>query len=161
MGQAQVGFCVVGGEVPEGCVVVQVRGELWLAAERVGNTLGLRPAGLVAVASPGARWTCLQLDWHDILLIHLNQRCSHLKSVRLCASLLVQSLYPSDQCFSPGEGCAPRTVLSLLQLTAPGSQPWRVPALALNSNAHAVPSLSPQLLRCPWWVVVSGSVSRQ
>lgn len=57
--------------------------------------------GLVAVASPGARWTCLQLDWHDILLIHLNQRCSHLKSVRLCASLLVQSLYPSDQCFSP------------------------------------------------------------
>ncbi|XP_073070524.1 WD repeat-containing protein 90 isoform X3 [Manis javanica] len=57
--------------------------------------------GLVAVASPSARWTCLQLDWHDILLIHLNQRCSHLKSVRLCASLLVQSLYPSDQCFSP------------------------------------------------------------
>lgn len=75
--------------------------------------LDLPPAGLAGVAPPGARWTCLQLDLRDILLVYLNQRYSHLKSVRLCASLLVRSLYTSDLCFDPGEGCAPRPALSL------------------------------------------------
>ncbi|XP_016076183.1 PREDICTED: WD repeat-containing protein 90 [Miniopterus natalensis] len=56
---------------------------------------------LAGVAPPGARWTCLQLDLHDILLVYLNRRYSHLKSVRLCASLLVRSLYTSDLCFDP------------------------------------------------------------
>ncbi|XP_060141563.1 WD repeat-containing protein 90 isoform X6 [Globicephala melas] len=53
------------------------------------------------VGSPGARWTCLQLDLHDILLVYLNRRYSHLKSIRLCASLLVRNLYTSDLCFDP------------------------------------------------------------
>ncbi|ELK28424.1 WD repeat-containing protein 90, partial [Myotis davidii] len=56
---------------------------------------------LAGAAPPGARWTCLQLDLHDILLVYLNRRYSHLKSVRLCASLLVRSLYTSDLCFDP------------------------------------------------------------
>ncbi|XP_053527570.1 WD repeat-containing protein 90 isoform X4 [Artibeus jamaicensis] len=56
---------------------------------------------LACVAPPGARWTCLQLDLHDILLVYLNRRYSHLKSVRLCANLLVRSLYTSDLCFDP------------------------------------------------------------
>ncbi|KAM5331996.1 WD repeat-containing protein 90 isoform 3-T3 [Glossophaga mutica] len=53
------------------------------------------------VAPSSARWTCLQLDLHDILLVYLNRRYSHLKSVRLCANLLVRSLYTSDLCFDP------------------------------------------------------------
>ena len=56
------------------------------------------------MAPPGTRWTCLQLDLPDLLLVYLNRRHSHLKSVRLCASLLVRSLYTSDLCFDPGEG---------------------------------------------------------
>ncbi|XP_057603860.1 WD repeat-containing protein 90 isoform X6 [Hippopotamus amphibius kiboko] len=54
----------------------------------------------------GARWTCLQLDLRDILLIYLNRRYSHLKSVRLCASLLVRSIYTSDLCFDPAVSVA-------------------------------------------------------
>ncbi|XP_057384735.1 WD repeat-containing protein 90 [Balaenoptera acutorostrata] len=53
------------------------------------------------VGSPGARWTCLQLDLHDILLVYLNRRYSQLKSIKLCASLLVRNLYTSDLCFDP------------------------------------------------------------
>ncbi|KAG5194876.1 hypothetical protein JEQ12_012165 [Ovis aries] len=53
------------------------------------------------VAFPGARWTCLQLDLHDILLVYLQRCYSHLKGVRLCASMLVRSLYTSDLCFDP------------------------------------------------------------
>uniref|UniRef100_G1QEM5 WD repeat domain 90 n=1 Tax=Myotis lucifugus TaxID=59463 RepID=G1QEM5_MYOLU len=56
---------------------------------------------LAGAAPPGARWTCLQLDLHDLLLVYLNRRYSHLKSVRLCASLLVRNLYTSDLCFDP------------------------------------------------------------
>ncbi|XP_048188254.1 WD repeat-containing protein 90 isoform X2 [Perognathus longimembris pacificus] len=53
------------------------------------------------VAPPGTRWTCLQLDLCDILLVYLSRRYGHLKSVRLCASLLVRNLYTSDLCFDP------------------------------------------------------------
>ncbi|XP_012515021.1 PREDICTED: WD repeat-containing protein 90 [Propithecus coquereli] len=56
---------------------------------------------LAGVAPPGARWTFLQLDLQDILLLYLNRSYSHLKSVRLCASLLVRNLYTSDLCFDP------------------------------------------------------------
>ncbi|XP_029804907.1 WD repeat-containing protein 90 [Suricata suricatta] len=56
---------------------------------------------LAGVAPSGARWTCLQLDLKDILLLYLNRPYGHLKSVRLCASLLVKSLYTSDLSFDP------------------------------------------------------------
>ncbi|XP_044771184.1 WD repeat-containing protein 90 [Neomonachus schauinslandi] len=62
---------------------------------------GLSVKELASVAPSGARWTCLQLDLHDILLVYLNRRYGHLKSVKLCASLLVKSLYTSDLCFDP------------------------------------------------------------
>ncbi|XP_021530736.2 WD repeat-containing protein 90 isoform X1 [Aotus nancymaae] len=57
--------------------------------------------GLVGLATAGPRWTCLQLDLQDILLVYLNRRYSHLKGIRLCASLLVRNLYTSDLCFEP------------------------------------------------------------
>lgn len=71
---------------------------------------GLRPwlalIDLAGVAPLGARWTCLQLDLHDIISVYLNRHYSHLKSIRLCASLLVRSLYTSDLCFDPGKSWA-------------------------------------------------------
>ncbi|XP_006873982.1 PREDICTED: WD repeat-containing protein 90 [Chrysochloris asiatica] len=56
---------------------------------------------LADTATPGTRWTCLQLDLQGILFVYLNRRFRHLKSVRLCASLLVRNLYTSDLCFDP------------------------------------------------------------
>nr|XP_021492810.1 WD repeat-containing protein 90 isoform X1 [Meriones unguiculatus] len=56
---------------------------------------------LAGVVPPSARWTCLQLDLRDILMFYLSRRYGHLKSVRLCASLLVRNLYTSDLCFDP------------------------------------------------------------
>ncbi|XP_063573219.1 WD repeat-containing protein 90 isoform X7 [Pongo abelii] len=56
---------------------------------------------LVGLAPSRARWTCLQLDLQDILLVYLNRCYGHLKSIRLCASLLVRNLYTSDLCFEP------------------------------------------------------------
>ncbi|KAM7148990.1 WD repeat-containing protein 90 [Molossus nigricans] len=72
----------------------------WLQFPFICET-GTSRKDLAGVAPPAARWTCLQLDLQDILLVYLNRRYSHLKSVRLCASLLVQSLYTSDLCFNP------------------------------------------------------------
>ncbi|KAM4820254.1 WD repeat-containing protein 90 isoform 3-T3 [Thomomys bottae] len=57
---------------------------------------------VAGVAPPGARWTCLQLDLRDLLLVYLSRRYGHLKSIRLCASLLVRNLFTSDLCFDPG-----------------------------------------------------------
>ncbi|KAM6166359.1 WD repeat-containing protein 90 [Erethizon dorsatum] len=56
---------------------------------------------LAEMTPPGARWTFLQLDLHDILLVYLSRCYGHLKSVRLCASLLVRNLYTSDLSFDP------------------------------------------------------------
>ncbi|XP_023567203.1 WD repeat-containing protein 90 isoform X2 [Octodon degus] len=52
-------------------------------------------------APPCARWTVLQLDLHDILLVYLSRYYGHLKSIRLCANLLVKNLYTSDLSFDP------------------------------------------------------------
>nr|XP_051698148.1 WD repeat-containing protein 90 isoform X5 [Oryctolagus cuniculus] len=52
-------------------------------------------------AAAGARWTCLQLDLRDTLLLHGRRHYGHLRGVRLCASLLVRNLYTSDLCFDP------------------------------------------------------------
>ena len=95
-------------EGTRGCGQMERRG---LAAETTGTDLGSCCADLAGVAPSGARWTCLQLDLQDILLVYLNRRYGHLKSVRLCASLLVKSLYTSDLCFEPGRRRSPYPAL--------------------------------------------------
>ncbi|XP_054992986.1 WD repeat-containing protein 90 isoform X5 [Sorex araneus] len=57
--------------------------------------------GGMGPALPGSRWTCLQVDLQDTLLLYLGQHYSHLRGVRLCASLLVRSLFTSDLSFDP------------------------------------------------------------
>jgi len=86
-------------------VGLSVKGDVETGHERAAVVQERRPESgegeLASVAPSGARWTCLQLDLHDILLVYLNRRYGHLKSVKLCASLLVKSLYTSDLCFDP------------------------------------------------------------
>ncbi|XP_075851028.1 WD repeat-containing protein 90 [Microcebus murinus] len=82
---------------------------------------------LAGAAPPGARWTFLQLDLQDILLLYLNRSYSHLKSVRLCASLLVRNLYTSDLCFDPA-------------VTVTGAQRAKLPVIAVpREMAFPVP----------------------
>ncbi|NWQ78392.1 WDR90 protein, partial [Columbina picui] len=57
---------------------------------------------LVGAAPADVRWTCLVLDLRSILSLYLNRRYSHLKSVKLCANLLVKNLCTSDLVFNPG-----------------------------------------------------------
>ncbi|XP_044090032.1 WD repeat-containing protein 90 isoform X3 [Neovison vison] len=82
------------------------------------------PAG---VAPSGPRWTCLQLDLRDILLLYLNRRYSHLKSVRLCASQLVKSLYTSDLCFEPAVSTAEARQAKLSVVPVPREMAFPVP----------------------------------
>uniref|UniRef100_A0A8C6J029 WD repeat domain 90 n=1 Tax=Melopsittacus undulatus TaxID=13146 RepID=A0A8C6J029_MELUD len=57
---------------------------------------------LVGDAPTDVRWTCLVLDLCSILSLYLNRHYSHLKSIRLCSSLLVKNLCTSDLVFDPG-----------------------------------------------------------
>ncbi|XP_014398511.1 PREDICTED: WD repeat-containing protein 90 isoform X3 [Myotis brandtii] len=105
---------------------------------------------LAGAAPPGARWTCLQLDLHDILLVYLNRRYSHLKSVRLCASLLVRNLYTSDLCFDPAVTVAEARRAKLPVTPMPREMAFPVPKgenwhdhyihIRFPSNSPAAPS---------------------
>ncbi|NWS46281.1 WDR90 protein, partial [Probosciger aterrimus] len=57
---------------------------------------------LVGDAPTDVRWTCLVLDLRSILSLYLNRHYSHLKSIKLCSSLLVKNLCTSDLVFDPG-----------------------------------------------------------
>ncbi|XP_047569203.1 WD repeat-containing protein 90 isoform X2 [Lutra lutra] len=82
------------------------------------------PAG---VAPSGTRWTYLQLDLRDVLLLYLNRRYGHLKSVRLCASLLVKTLYTSDLCFDPAVSTAEARRAKLPVVPVPREMAFPVP----------------------------------
>uniref|UniRef100_A0A6I8N486 WD repeat-containing protein 90 n=1 Tax=Ornithorhynchus anatinus TaxID=9258 RepID=A0A6I8N486_ORNAN len=56
----------------------------------------------IGMASASGRWTCLQLDLNLTLALFLNRHYSHLKSIKLCANLLVKNLFTSDLLFDPG-----------------------------------------------------------
>ncbi|XP_071975857.1 WD repeat-containing protein 90 isoform X2 [Engystomops pustulosus] len=57
--------------------------------------------GLVGPAPSGSRWTCLMLDLRSVLSVYLNRRYSHVRSVKLCANLMVKNLVTSDLVFNP------------------------------------------------------------
>uniref|UniRef100_A0A2K5P0M4 WD repeat-containing protein 90 n=1 Tax=Cercocebus atys TaxID=9531 RepID=A0A2K5P0M4_CERAT len=103
---------------------------------------------LVGLVPHGARWTFLQLDLQDILLVHLNRRYGHLKSVRLCASLLVRNLYTSDLCFEPAISGAPWAKLPVTSMPremafpVPKGESWhdRYVHVRFPSDSLKVPS---------------------
>ncbi|KAM9015938.1 WD repeat-containing protein 90 isoform 1-T1 [Ara ararauna] len=57
---------------------------------------------LLGDAPTDVRWTCLVLDLCSILSLYLNRHYSHLKSIKLCSSLLVKNICTSDLVFDPG-----------------------------------------------------------
>ncbi|XP_073884493.1 WD repeat-containing protein 90 isoform X7 [Macaca fascicularis] len=103
---------------------------------------------LVGLVPHGARWTFLQLDLQDILLVYLNRRYGHLKSVRLCASLLVRNLYTSDLCFEPAFSGAPWAKLPVtpmpreMAFPVPKGESWhdRYVHVRFPSDSLKVPS---------------------
>ncbi|XP_018426891.1 PREDICTED: WD repeat-containing protein 90 [Nanorana parkeri] len=65
------------------------------------STMQAARNGLVGPAPSGSRWTCLLLDLQYILSMYLSRRYSHLRSIKLCSSLLVKNLMTSDLVFQP------------------------------------------------------------
>lgn len=59
--------------------------------------------GLVGLAPPSVRWTCLMLDLQYTLSVYLNQCYSHLKSIKLCANIAVKNMFTSGLLLDPGE----------------------------------------------------------
>ncbi|XP_059935471.1 WD repeat-containing protein 90 isoform X2 [Mesoplodon densirostris] len=122
------------------------------------------------VGSPAARWTCLQLDLHDILLVYLNQRYSHLKSIRLCASLLVRNLYTSDLCFNPAVTVAEARRAKLPITPIPREMAFPVPKgeswhdhyvhIRFPSDSSKTPSEAVQKSCSPSEAVLVGPVPR-
>ncbi|XP_062955596.1 WD repeat-containing protein 90 isoform X1 [Cynocephalus volans] len=89
-----------------------------------GRTSGRDLAG---VTPPCAHWTCLQLDLQDILLVYLNRHYSHLKSIKLCASLLVRNLYTSNLCFDPAVSVTEARRAQLPVIPVPREMAFPVP----------------------------------
>ena len=48
------------------------------------------------------RWTVLVMDLQYLLSMYLNRRYSYLKSVKLCANMLVKNIFTSDSLYEPG-----------------------------------------------------------
>ncbi|CAH1794798.1 unnamed protein product [Owenia fusiformis] len=48
------------------------------------------------------RWTILCLDFQYILSMYLNRKYSYIKSVKLCANMLVKNMFTSDSEYEPG-----------------------------------------------------------
>ncbi|MEQ2214340.1 hypothetical protein XENOCAPTIV_001922 [Xenoophorus captivus] len=68
-----------------------------------GQYLCLCNPGLVGPAPTSVRWTCLMMDLRFTLSVYLNRRYSHLKSIRLCANMVVKNMFTSDLLLDPGE----------------------------------------------------------
>ncbi|XP_053413027.1 WD repeat-containing protein 90 isoform X3 [Nycticebus coucang] len=124
---------------------------------------------LAGVAPAGTRWTFLQLNLQDILLLYLNHSYSHLKSVRLCASLLVRNLYTSDLCFDPAASVTGARQAKLPIIPVPREMAFPVPKgenwhdhyahVRFPSNGVKVPSELVQKT-CPPGTGLLGSVSQ-
>ncbi|MED6241311.1 hypothetical protein ATANTOWER_008505 [Ataeniobius toweri] len=66
------------------------------------NTSRSARHGLVGPAPTSVRWTCLMMDLRFTLSVYLNRRYSHLKSIRLCANMVVKNMFTSDLLLDPG-----------------------------------------------------------
>ncbi|XP_013393034.1 WD repeat-containing protein 90-like [Lingula anatina] len=53
-------------------------------------------------APMSSRWTMLCLDLQYVLSIYLNRRYSYIKSIKLCANMLVKNIFTSDSEYQPG-----------------------------------------------------------
>uniref|UniRef100_A0A3B4T9G9 WD repeat domain 90 n=1 Tax=Seriola dumerili TaxID=41447 RepID=A0A3B4T9G9_SERDU len=56
---------------------------------------------LVGPAPTSVRWTCLMLDLQYTLSVYLNRSYTHLKSIKLCANMVVKNMFTSDLLLDP------------------------------------------------------------
>ncbi|XP_056017616.1 WD repeat-containing protein 90-like isoform X2 [Ostrea edulis] len=54
------------------------------------------------IAPLATRWTVLCMDFSHVLSLYLNRKFSYLKSVRLCANMMVKNIFTSDNLYEPG-----------------------------------------------------------
>ena len=71
--------------------------------------------GLVGPAPSSVRWTCLMLDLKSILSTYLSRCYSHVKTIKLCANMVVKNVFTSDLLFNPGNMKLDR-IINLLDL---------------------------------------------
>ncbi|KAF7661571.1 hypothetical protein LDENG_00259120 [Lucifuga dentata] len=79
--------------------------------------------GLVGPAPSMVRWTCLMLDLQYILNVYLNRCYSHLKSVKLCANMLVKNMFTSDLLLDPGISFSEAKLMRLSYSQGTGPMP--------------------------------------
>ncbi|KAK7919737.1 hypothetical protein WMY93_011021 [Mugilogobius chulae] len=72
------------------------------------NTAKIARCGFTGPAPATVRWTCLMLDLQSILSMYLNRCYNHLKTIKLCANMVVKNMFISDLLFNPGYGSCPR-----------------------------------------------------
>jgi len=56
----------------------------------------------VGPAPISTQWTVLCLDLQEILNTYLNRRYAYIKSMKLCANLMIKNLFTSDTYYIPG-----------------------------------------------------------
>ncbi|XP_056153043.1 WD repeat-containing protein 90 [Lampris incognitus] len=78
---------------------------------------------LVSPAPSSVRWTCLTMDLQHILSDYLHCRHSHLKSVRLCANMVVKNMFTSDLLLDPGVSFSEAKLLGLASSQGTGAMP--------------------------------------
>uniref|UniRef100_A0A3Q2C7Z4 WD repeat-containing protein 90 n=1 Tax=Cyprinodon variegatus TaxID=28743 RepID=A0A3Q2C7Z4_CYPVA len=61
------------------------------------------PIGLLGLAPTSVRWTCLMMDLRFTLSVYLNCHHSHLKSIKLCANMVVKNMFTSDLLLDPAK----------------------------------------------------------
>lgn len=96
------------GKIPAHMQIV-IHKQLWPADSRVHFcmegymiTYSILP-GLISPAPPSVRWTCLMLDLEYTLSVYLKHCYHSLKSVKLCANMVVKNMFTSDLLLDPGD----------------------------------------------------------
>lgn len=69
---------------------------------------------MVGPAPISTQWTVLCLDLQEILNTYLNRRYAYIKSMRLCANLMIKNLFTSDTYYIPGLNEFPSTTVLLV-----------------------------------------------
>lgn len=72
--------------------------------------------GLMGPAPPSVRWTCLMLDLEYMMSIYLKHCYQSLKSIKLCANMVVKNMFTSDLLLDPGDTVTYRLLYTLLYL---------------------------------------------
>jgi len=84
----------------------------WLQFPFISNPVPGSVEAVTAAALPlkskagttptSSRWTLLCIDLHYMLSVYLNRKYAYIKTIRLCANMLVKNMFTSDTKYTPG-----------------------------------------------------------